>query len=165
MGLGLVDDRGNLPVRGGVPGQGHCGQVAGLPADQGDLCQGQGFQPGQGGLLPDQGVADFLQAADLPLHSGNFFREQAPQLPGGTVGQKGFDLRDGDLQSPQHQDGFQPGALAVAVISVAVLPHKGGGEQSHLVVPHQCFFVDAVDGGKLSDGECCLLWYQCKNSS
>ena len=54
MGLGLVDDRGNLPVRGGVPGQGHCGQVAGLPADQGDLCQGQGFQPGQGGLLPDR---------------------------------------------------------------------------------------------------------------
>ena len=33
----------------------------------------------------------------------------------------------------------------------------GGAGEVHL--------VDAVDGGKLSDGECCLLWYQCKNSS
>ena len=42
----------------------------------------------------------------------------------------------------------------VVVAAVAVFGVDGGGfEESDFVVPHQGFFVDAVQRGKLSDGE------------
>lgn len=82
---------------------------------------------------------------------------------GRTMLHKPLDLRDGDIQLPEHEDRLQGGALLIGVVAVPVFPDHGGGHQPHLIIPHQCLFRHAVDGRKLADGEQLLPLIQHKN--
>lgn len=110
----------------------------------------------QGLFHSPQVVDPLLQLPDLggqqPLHAG-----------GGAVLHESLDLRDGDIQLPEHEDRLQGGALLIGVVAVPVFPDHGGGHQPHLVIPHQRFFRHAVDGRKLADGEQLLPLIQHKN--
>ena len=64
-----------------------------------------------------------------------------------------LNLRNGHIQLPEHQNGFQHKALLIGVVAVAVPLHHCRGEQTNLVVPHKGFLVDAVQGCKLPDGK------------
>ncbi len=63
-------------------------------------------------------------------------------------------LLNGNVQFPEQQDRLQNGTLMVVIAAVAVFGIDGGGlEQTDLIVPHQCFFIDSVHGGELAYGE------------
>ena len=65
---------------------------------------------------------------------------------------KSLNFLEGDIQLPKEENGFQDGALMVAVAAVSIGRVDGRRlEQTDFVVPHQGLFVDAVKGRELSD--------------
>ena len=61
---------------------------------------------------------------------------------------------DGHIQFPQQQDCLKYGTLMIAVETVSILGiDEGRLEQSDFIVPHQGFFVDAMQDRKLADCE------------
>ena len=92
--------------------------------------------------------------SDVLVQLFYFVGEQGFKAGGGAVFHKFLYFVDGHVQLPQKKDGFQDGALAVAVAAIAVFwIDDGRFEQSDFVVPHESFLVDSVKRGELADGQ------------
>ena len=82
------------------------------------------------------------------------FSQKALQIGSRTLLHERLDLADGKVQFAQQQDGFQQGALMVVIIAVPIFRvDRRRPEQADLIIPHQGFFVDPMQGRKLADGK------------
>ncbi len=73
---------------------------------------------------------------------------------GRTVFHEVLDLRDGYVQFPEQEDCFQYGALVVIIAAISIFQIDGGRlEQTDLIIPHQRFFVYAMERCELPDGK------------
>ncbi len=73
-----------------------------------------------------------------------FFRQNGLEGIGGAIAQKGLDIRNRDVQLPEHQNGFKNGALLAGIIPIAIFPNDCRLEQADFVVPHQRLFIKAT---------------------
>ena len=137
---------------GGGPGRFQQGQTARFHRHQPHLVRVHLPQLLQGLPLAAQGFLQFPQMGHGRVQLRCLFCHEGVQLLHGPVGHPGPDIGDGHVQLPQHKNGAQGGALEKTVIPVAVLPHHRRTEQADFIVPHQCFFMDAVGLGKFPNG-------------
>ncbi len=73
---------------------------------------------------------------------------------GRTVFHEVLNLRDGYVQLPEQEDGFQYGALVIIITAVSIFRMDGSRfEEAGLIIPHQRFFVYAVKRCELPDGK------------
>ena len=101
-----------------------------------------------------EGCPDCLQMGDPQVKVSDLFVQKAFQVFGGAVLHEILYDWDGDFQLPEQQNGFQYGALVVIIAAVSVFRvDRGRPEQAYLIIPHQCFFVYAMECGELSDGK------------
>ena len=83
---------------------------------------------------------------------GYFIFHKAFQAGRGTIFHEIMYFLDGNVQFPEQEDCFQNGALIIVIAAVSVFGIDGGGlKQSDFIIPHQCFFIDSMHGGKLAD--------------
>ena len=128
-------------------------QAAFFPLDHTDLRKIQVQQCHHVLVAAHQGLFHCPQVDDPLLQLPDLGGQQLLHAGGGAVLHKALDLRDRDIQLPEHKNRLQSRTLLIGVVAVPVFPDHSGGHQPYLVVPHQRFFRHAVDGRKLPDGE------------